>query len=65
MEEDWPTLARPLFFAHRKYNQDMAPGALLVEVGSNANTFEEAAHAARLVAKSLAAVLLEMEGEGS
>lgn len=65
MEEDWPTLARPLFFAYRKYNQDMAPGALLVEVGSNANTFEEAAHAARLTAKSLAKVLLEMEEEGS
>lgn len=65
MEEDWPTLARPLFFAYRKYNQDMAPGALLVEVGSNANTFEEAACAARLTAKSLAKVLQEMEEEGS
>lgn len=61
MEQDWPTLARPLFFAYRKYNQDMAPGALLIEVGSNANTFEEAAYAAELTAKSLAAVLLEME----
>jgi len=64
MEQDWPTLARPLFFAHRKYNQDMAPGALLVEVGSNANTFEEASYAARLTAKSLAGVLLEMEEKG-
>lgn len=61
MEQDWPTLTRPLFFAHRKYNQDMTPATLLLEVGSSANTMEEAEYAARLAAKSLAGLLKEGE----
>lgn len=61
LEADWPTLTRPLFFAHRKYNQDIGPAAVLVEVGSSANTLEEAARAAHLVGQSLAALLEELE----
>lgn len=61
MEQDWPTLTRPLFFAHRKYNQDLTPATLLVEVGSSGNTFEEAEYAARLTARSLAKLLKEWE----
>ena len=61
MEADWPTLTRPLFFAHRKYNQDMAPTALLIEVGSSGNTFEEAEYAAQLTGRSLCKVLKRME----
>ena len=61
MEADWPTLTRPLFFAHRKYNQDMAPGALLIEMGASGNTFDEAAYAAQLTGKTLAKLLKEME----
>ena len=61
LEEDWPTLTRPLFFAHRKYNQDMAPGALLIEMGAGGNTFEQAARSAQMVGQTLAGLLLEME----
>ena len=61
LEHDWPTLTRPLFFAHRKYNQDMAPGALLIEIGASGNTFDQAAYAAQLTGKTLAKLLREME----
>ncbi|MBP0963572.1 MAG: stage II sporulation protein P, partial [Oscillospiraceae bacterium] len=61
LEEDWPTLTRPLFFAHRKYNQDMAPGAVLIEMGASGNTFEQAARSAEMVGQTLADLFAEME----
>jgi len=61
MESDWPTLTRPLFFCSRRYNQDLSPGALLIEVGSSGNTLEEACRSARMAGQSLAEVLGEME----
>jgi len=61
LEQQWPTLARPLFFAHRKYNQDMAPGALLIEMGASGNTFEQAERSAHMVGQTLAQLLAEME----
>ncbi len=50
-------LARPLDFCARKYNQDMTKGSLLVEVGTDANTLEEAKYAGELFGRALAGVL--------
>ena len=61
LEADWATLTRPLFFAHRKYNQDLAPGAVLIEIGASGNTYEQAAHSAKMVGQTLARLLAEME----
>lgn len=52
-----PTLMRPIFFCHRKYNMDLTPCSLLVEVGSDANTLEEAVYAGRLFGRALSQML--------
>jgi len=54
MERQWPSLTRPVYFAYRKYNQHLSPGALLLEFGSNANTLDEALYAATLAGYALA-----------
>ena len=53
METDYPTLTRPLMFCYRHYNQDLSPGALLIEVGSHGNTLAEAKNAISCVGDSL------------
>ena len=60
VETDSPTLMRPVMFCYRKYNQDLAPGSLLLEFGSQANTLEEAIYTAELVGQSLADLLHEL-----
>ena len=57
----WPTLARPIGLRENRYNQQTAPGAMLVEVGSHGNTLQEALAAARMFARALGAVLLEYQ----
>ena len=57
MALDHPGLARPLYLSPARYNQHLSPGALLVEVGTEANTLAEAKQAARLFADSLGEVL--------
>ena len=58
----WPTLARPIGLRENRYNQQTAPGAMLVEVGTHGNTLQEALAAARMFARALGAVLLEYKG---
>ena len=57
MELDYPGLARPLYLSPARYNQHLSPGALLVEVGTDANTLAEAKQAALLFAGCLGKVL--------
>lgn len=61
LERDYPTLTRPLFFCHRKYNMDLSPGSLLLEFGSNGNTLEESIYTGQLVGRTLAALIEEMK----
>lgn len=58
----YPTLARPMTFRASSYNQELSPGALLVEVGTHGNTLQEALSAARLFARSAGQVLLGLKG---
>lgn len=55
--EDYPGLARPYDFAVKHYNQDLTPGSMLIEMGSEANTLEEAKYSGELVGKSLGKLL--------
>lgn len=57
LADDYPGLARPMHFAIKKYNQHLTHGSLLIEVGSEANTLEEAKYSATLLSKSLVKVL--------
>ncbi len=57
MDARFPSLSRALFLRTARYNQQYLPGSLLLEVGSAANTLEEAESAARFAARSFADLL--------
>ena len=57
IEAKYPTLARPLMLASKKYNQSLSRGALLIEFGTEANTLSEATYSAQLVGNSLVSLL--------
>lgn len=58
----FPTLARPVLFSYRHYNQDLTYGSLLVEVGGHANTLDEAIYTGELFGKALAQTLEQLKG---
>ncbi len=60
-ESRFPTLTRPVLFDHRHYNQDMTTGSLLIEIGSHANTLDEAEYSGQLVGEALAEILLGLK----
>lgn len=59
LKNDNKTLVCPLMFCSRKYNMDLVPCALSVEIGTDANTLSEAVYSAGLFADSLADFLEE------
>lgn len=56
----YPGLARPLHLRTERFNGHAAEGALLIEIGSNGNTMEEALYSAELVGRALAKTLLPL-----
>lgn len=56
-EDSYPSLARPIMFDYRTYNQPLFEGNLLIEIGSQANTFEEAEYCGELLGISIARAL--------
>ncbi len=56
------SLARPIVLRNSRYNQQLSPGYLLVEVGGHGNTLAEAVAGARLWADNVARTLLELSG---
>lgn len=61
MEEMYPGLARALMLNSSKYNQNLSVGSILLEVGSEANTFKEAQLGAELAANALVELLGELK----
>lgn len=59
LSERYDRLARPLSLTAARYNQYLTSGSLLVEVGSEGNTLEEAVYSARLLGETLAAMWSE------
>lgn len=55
--ERWPTLMRPIVLCDYRYNQQLTPGSLLLEVGTSGNTLEEALTAADLFAEAVGPLL--------
>ena len=51
-----PGIMRPLQLRAARFNQDLAPGALLIEVGAAGNTHREALLAAEELARAIAAL---------
>lgn len=62
-ETMYPGLTRPLLFDYRKYNQDLTTGSLLIEVGSQGSTMEEARRAGELTGKVIAEVITKLAGQ--
>lgn len=57
LQADYPGIARSLMVASKKYNQQLTTGSMLIEVGTEANTFEEASYSAKLAGDALAKTL--------
>lgn len=57
MAESYPGLMRPILFSQRKYNMNMTKYSFLLEVGTDANTLDEACYSARLFGKALGELL--------
>ena len=56
LEGQYPGIMRPLQLRAQRFNQDLSPGALLVEVGAAGNTLAEALSAAEALAEGLIAL---------
>ncbi len=61
METAFEGLTRPVFFCDRSYNMGLTPCSLLVEVGTDANTLDEAVYSGKMVGMALAEILKEYE----
>ena len=64
-ETMFPGLMRPVLFSQRKYNMDMTRFSLLIEMGSEANTLEEACYSGRMLAAALASLMDSYSFAGS
>ncbi len=60
----YTSLARPIVLRNSRYNQQLLPGSILVEVGGHGNTLTEAIDGARLWADNVARTLLTLKEEG-
>lgn len=54
MNSDYPGIMRPILFSERKYNMDLTKNSFLLEIGTDANTLDEACYSGRLFAAALA-----------
>ncbi len=61
LEELFPGITRPLYFCPRKYNMNLTHCSVLVEIGSDANTLEEAVYTGKCLGKAVAEILKEYE----
>ncbi len=57
LETSYPQFARALLLRSSRYNQNLTTGSLLIEVGSDANTLEQAMYSAELIGESLIKLL--------
>ena len=53
-EKCFPGLTREFLIKNSRYNQNISPGSVLIEIGSDANSLDEAKEAARMLGESLA-----------
>ena len=57
----YASLVRPTVLRKSRYNQQLSPGSILVEVGGHGNSLTEAVAGARLWADNVARTLLDMK----
>lgn len=59
MEENFPGLTRPLYFCPRSYNMSLTPMSLLIEMGTDANTVDEAVYSGKMLGQALGKLILK------
>ncbi len=60
-EENYEGLMKPVYFCQRKYNMDLGKCSLLLEMGTDANTLEEAMYSGYLTGKVLTEIINNYE----
>ncbi len=53
-QEKYTGLMKPVFFCPRRYNMDLTENSVLLEIGTEVNTLEEAVYSARLIGDVIA-----------
>lgn len=53
VETMYPSLARSIHFMPKNYNQSLTTGSMLIEIGTDGNTFSEAKYSAELLSNAL------------
>lgn len=56
----FPGMTRPMYFSDVRYNMNITHGSILIEVGSDANTVNEARYSGELLGESLVNVLNDL-----
>ena len=57
LESMYPSLARSIHFMSKNYNESLTTGSMLIEIGTDGNTMEEAKYSAELLSNSLISLL--------
>ena len=57
IEVMYPSLARSIHFMSKNYNQSLTTGSLLIEIGTDGNTLQEAKYSAELLSNALISLL--------
>ena len=60
-ETMFPGMTRAMSFGEFRYNMNYTHGSLLIEVGTDGNTLDEAIYSGSMIGKALADVLLKLE----
>lgn len=60
MESANPGITRPVLFQYCNYNQHLTTGSLLLEIGSQGNTLEQALYTGELIGESIGDALLTL-----
>lgn len=61
LQGQWPGLCRSVDLRTERFNQHVTPGSLLVEVGTNGNTLQQALRSAQLLGEGLATMIGALE----
>ena len=56
-EEMYPSLARPITLMSKNYNESLSNGSVLIEIGTDANNFQEALYSSELLGNILVKLL--------
>lgn len=56
-DELYPTLMRPINLREQRFNQQLSEGSIILEVGANGNSIDEAKHSAELISNVLIKLL--------